>query len=154
MITKVWIGREVGDNGVQTGVCWGLSFAGLFTPARARQLVVRSPFMVWAPSGYGMAAILWFRQIWMSQPPPAPLKVSRGHMGNIEQYTVYYKYCGFLKEYTVVFLKVSGQVYIFLKFLECIISWRVKGPEEKILSGNWREIYFCLKPEERPVYSW
>ncbi len=42
--------------------------------------------MVWAPSGNGRAAILWFRQIWMSQTPPPPLKVSKGHMGNI-QYT-------------------------------------------------------------------
>ena len=46
----------------------------------------------------------------------------------------YCKYCDFLKEYTVVFLKVWCKVYIFLKCPECILPKRAKGPEGNILS--------------------
>ena len=35
-------------------------------------LVVWSPFMVWAPSGYSRVAILWFRQKFCPRPPVPP----------------------------------------------------------------------------------
>ncbi len=35
------------------------TFGGVFEQTK---VIVRSPFMVWAPSSYGRAAILWFRQ--------------------------------------------------------------------------------------------
>ena len=43
--------------------CSKFSQVGLFGPKEIlKDLFVRSPFMVWAPSSYGRAAILWFRQ--------------------------------------------------------------------------------------------
>ncbi len=57
--------------------------------------------------------------------------VHNNHDGMVTQ--IYCKYCDFLIEYTVVFLKVWGKVYIFLKCPECILP---EGPKAL------KEIYF------------
>ena len=52
-------------------------------------LIVRSSFMVWAPSSYGRAAILWFRQKFCPRTSRPPITSTEGLQRPYGQYTVY-----------------------------------------------------------------
>ena len=67
---------KVGVSGPETPNTWTYKILGV---------IVRSPFIVWAPSRYGRVAILWFRQFLCHRDPPTP-HVTFSQIGS---YTVY-----------------------------------------------------------------
>ena len=74
------------------------------------------------------------------------------NLGTLTFRNIYCKYCEFLKEYTVVFLKVWGKSVYFPEVPWVYISWRAKGPEGNILSRDWRKIYFLPQNWRKTKY--
>ncbi len=79
-------------------------------------VIVWSPFMVWAPSGCGRVAILWFRDV---PDPLPPLKGSKGHLGQIECTHIWQ--VGWMSQTPCHTLYQQDMCTLW----ECLFKWRI-----------------------------